>query len=1485
MKLLKFTLFSLMLFVGFAAKAQLPIAYYDFEDNAARNTTVETTVETAVSTIGAPALTPYGTLTAAHGAGNGTAYPTGSIDGMAIGYFGFSNVGTQPTAAASNTAPHLDFGPYDFTGLSTVTLTMDVIGIGDRSSRNLAVYWSTNGVTYTAITNRAVTGTYSNVSYTLPAGVNNQTTVYIRVLGYNPLDNVTTPDAANGVVKIDNFTLSATTFTGALTLANAVVHGEGLSSGGTYVPDYGVATINSGVGNDVTMSSALTFNGILTLTSGNLVVGSNTLSLNYNGTPIARTSGFISMSTTSNLEIGDGTQTVTTTIPNTTFVTPTNFNSLTINRLSGTTNWSNNPITVSGDLVVTSGTTGTFVVNNAAGTISVGGNTAINNNGRLTVSAANSFSVTGNVDVNNSGIFTVSATSANASIAGNLNINNSAQVVASGTNTGANVTILVGGNFNIGNSLSLNGAASIVSVGGNVTGSGTINSFANTRRIIMTGSGKTLSSTITYGNVEINSAGSVSLTGSTTFNGVITLTSGNLVVGSNTLSLNYNGTPIARTSGFISMSATSNLVIGDGTQTATVTIPNSIFVTPTNFNSLTTNRASGTVNWGNNPITLSGNANIDAGSGGYFILNNVTGTMAVGGNLNINSGEFRVSVGSNNTVTGNLNIVGTLGLTAATAYITVSGSVTGTGAQTLASTGRIIMVGAGANTLASTVTYDNVEINTASGVSLTGATTFIGNLMLTNGNLNVGSNKLTFHTDNTPISRTGGYINLSTTSSLAFGSAGNLGGNNFVIPNDVFNSASSTVELESFTLNKTNRITLNNQNFYLRKYLSIDAGTLALPNNYLFTLRSTSITNTAMVTAIGATGAITYGTNAAFRVERYIPQTGGTGIRGYRDLSPGVLSTGTLFSNWQEGGVDVVEGGVHYGTHITGKAGGWVGGVDATTGYDKTYSGAGSLSTFDIDLGTGNGAWTTWSTTTSKTTNQVGDVLSPFKGYRILIRGDRAVDLFQNPTPTGMNAPATLRAKGTLVTGDVAYKTTGVTANGNTNTNIRLNSGSATGFTIVGNPYACSVDWSKVLLDAVNVQSTYWIYDPNVAGYATYNSGTTVPPTSAANKYIQPGQAFFIRNNSSTTPQLTFKESHKAPYDGGNLTLVYKSNDNLPAISRIYININKSNGGSGYNLVDGTAIVFRADFNDGNGPEDAGKITNPNENISIISKNNNQWAIEGRSQVLPTTDTVQLRVFYAAQVPVGGNYQLEIDASGFIPSNNTQELYLLDKLNNTETLLNKTGVSTYNFTITSAANTYNLRFALVFKANNALPVTFISTTAAQQENAVRVNWSVAENNIATYEVEKGSNANELTKVIALNAKGTNMASTQDYAWVDNQPFSNNNYYRIKAIGKDGKTTYSNIVMVKMNSKISSITVYPNPIKDRRMSITTENLAKGDYDIQIVGLDGKLVHTSSIKHLGGTATYTVNLTNTVASGMYQLVIKGKDYNETQRIIVE
>ncbi len=305
----------------------------------------------------------------------------------------------------------------------------------------------------------------------------------------------------------------------------------------------------------------------------------------------------------------------------------------------------------------------------------------------------------------------------------------------------------------------------------------------------------------------------------------------------------------------------------------------------------------------------------------------------------------------------------------------------------------------------------------------------------------------------------------------------------------------------------------------------------------------------------------------------------------------------------------------------------------------------------------------------------------------------------QNPTPTTMNAPATLRSIGKLVYGDVVFNTSGVTANGGTNTGIRLNSFTSSGYTMVGNPYACPIDWELVHADVgtTNLSSTYYVFDPNLStsgAYATYNatSHTTAPVASDANQYIQPGQAFFVRNSGGSSPTLTIRESHKAA-SSLNLTNTFKASSDSLTISKIYINLNKEVSVSNYKLADGVAVVFNNTFSNGDGPEDASKISNNLENLSIISKNNKQWIIEGRQQAY-ANDSVQLRMYYGANAPIGGNYNLEINMDHFI--NNGLQAYLYDSYTNTLTTLAMAGISTYNYTVTNVAATYNLRFVLVF---------------------------------------------------------------------------------------------------------------------------------------------------------------------------------------------
>ncbi|MFX6027590.1 hypothetical protein ABTE84_19780, partial [Acinetobacter baumannii] len=80
-----------------------------------------------------------------------------------------------------------------------------------------------------------------------------------------------------------------------------------------------------------------------------------------------------------------------------------------------------------------------------------------------------------------------------------------------------------------------------------------------------------------------------------------------------------------------------------------------------------------------------------------------------------------------------------------------------------------------------------------------------------------------------------------------------------------------------------------------------------------------------------------------------------------------------------------------------------------------------------------------------------------------MIRGDRTVDL----SASSPAATATiLGAVGTLTTGTVALTTSSSPSL----------SGTTNNYSLIGNPYASSVDWD--ILSKSNLSTTYWIWDP-----------------------------------------------------------------------------------------------------------------------------------------------------------------------------------------------------------------------------------------------------------------------------------------------------------------------------------------------------------------------------------------------------------------------
>ncbi|MBN1386838.1 MAG: hypothetical protein JW965_00215 [Bacteroidales bacterium] len=195
-----------------------------------------------------------------------------------------------------------------------------------------------------------------------------------------------------------------------------------------------------------------------------------------------------------------------------------------------------------------------------------------------------------------------------------LTVNSGASLVMSANisvpdGTGTDMTI--NGTLDCGGSNIVSGAGSFSLASGagifigspeGITSSGATGNIQTTTRTFDTGANYTYNGTAaqvtgnglpsTVNNLTIDNLSGVSLSGSVTVNGTLTLTDGALTTGSTTLTFQNSDTPIARGSGTITTDATTNIFFGTPGNTggAAFTIPSGTFTSAPTINNLTINR-------------------------------------------------------------------------------------------------------------------------------------------------------------------------------------------------------------------------------------------------------------------------------------------------------------------------------------------------------------------------------------------------------------------------------------------------------------------------------------------------------------------------------------------------------------------------------------------------------------------------------------------------------------------------------------------------------------------------------------------------------------------------------------------------------------------------------------------------------------------------------------------------------------------------------
>ncbi len=486
---------------------------------------------------------------------------------------------------------------------------------------------------------------------------------------------------------------------GAKTLTNLTVHYLAASLQSISATTYGHLRLENPAGAD--LGGVVTVNGLLTLTSGAMGVGTSTLNI-MNGTTVG--TGSITSAATGTVNYGQ--------TSNGQDVRAFNYGNLTFSSFTKV-------LAGAGTI----GVAGTFTPGGAVGHTIAGSTINFNGAGAQTIPAFNYFNLTSSS--------TGGRTLANAGtigIAGTFTPGTNAYTITGSTvdfnGTGAQGVAAF--NYNNLTTSGNRGGAAITFASGNIGVAGVFNPAATNNSYVTTGNtvifnGAALQSipVFPYNGLTLNNAAGANLAGSVNVGGALTLTSGVLAVGTNTLTLNG---AVSATGGSLTSAVTGTVNYNQGSNGQAT-------VLATNYGNLT---------FSNFSKTLASTGTI--GIAGVFTPGTGTGHTITGSTINFNGAAAQTIPGftynnltsSGGAVSRVLDPVNTIRIagvfTPGTNVYTITGSTVeynGSVAQVLPPT---------------FTTYNNLTLNNAAGTTGFAGLTVQGTIIVAAGTFTSSSN-------------------------------------------------------------------------------------------------------------------------------------------------------------------------------------------------------------------------------------------------------------------------------------------------------------------------------------------------------------------------------------------------------------------------------------------------------------------------------------------------------------------------------------------------------------------------------------------------------------------------------------------------------------------------------------------------------------------------------------------------------------------------
>lgn len=403
---------------------------------------------------------------------------------------------------------------------------------------------------------------------------------------------------------------------------------------------------------------------------------------------------------------------------------------------------------------------------------------------------------------------------------------------------------------------------------------------------------------------------------------------------------------------------------------------------------------------------------------------------------------------------------------------------------------------------------------------------------------------------------------------------------------------------------------------------------------------------------------------------------------------------------------------------------------------------------------------------------------------------------------------------------------------------------------MLGNPYACSIDWDTYNTGGItssNIFPTIWVFNANTKQYNTYMTNADpllrIAQGPGASNVIASGEGFFVAaDQTKASASLMFTEAAKVPTaqtTGAKLLMgVPAGTYDVRQLLRLKLAIDSLN-------YDDIVIAFNSNSSTKYNPwEDSQYLAGMSAPEGLASFSADSTPVALSINFLPLPKKTQQVIRLKVDATNSGQLTLKRTQLDQLPP--IYELWLMDRYKKDSLDLRNNSDYTFEVNKADTASYGNNRFSIVVRQNQALNVHLLDFTATKTSGGSLTAWKTEnEANYTNFTVERSTDNGITFGVMggfASNSQGV-------YNFTDKNPVNDAiNIYRLKIEDLNGAITYSKNISLSYGNApaasvaVTKINVFPNPAS----SVITMSIANNSNSI-----------LSGIQNINKTATLQAN----------------------------